>query len=84
MVDGSSVTINNNGYIPEANFYACTKNYMALNPVFASAVSMNTTETKISTATMSAVVKKVDGDEAIDMMDETRAIAELAPGNCFA
>lgn len=57
---------------------------MALNPVFASAVSMNAAETKISTATMSAVVKKVDGDVAIDMMDETREIAQLAPGNCFA
>jgi len=33
---------------------------------------------------MSAVVKQVDGAEAIQMMDEVRLIAAKAPGNCFA
>jgi len=45
---------------------------------------MNTNQTLIKTATMSAVVKQVEGDLAIKMMDETRAIAQSAPGNCFA
>lgn len=52
--------------------------------MFASSVTMNSDQTKISTANMSAVVKKVDGDAAIQMMDETRNIASYAPGNCFA
>jgi hypothetical protein len=60
------------------------KDYSALNPEFSNSVSMNTNQTLIKTATMSAAVKQVEGDVAIKMMDETRAIAQSAPGNCFA
>lgn len=60
------------------------KNYLPLNPGFANQVAMDAAETQIKTATMSAVVKQVLGDEAIRMMDEVREIANTAPGNCFA
>lgn len=45
---------------------------------------MDTDKKSITTAKMSAVVKQVDGDEAIKMMDAMRSIASKAPGNCFA
>jgi len=45
---------------------------------------MNAAGTLIQTATMSAVVKQVSGDEGIELMDSIRAVGELAPGNCFA
>lgn len=45
---------------------------------------MDTDKKFITTATMSAVVKQVDGVEAITMMDAMRSIASKAPGNCFA
>jgi len=45
---------------------------------------MNREETLIETATISAVVKQVSGDIAIEMMDSVRKVAEIAPGNCFA
>lgn len=45
---------------------------------------MNSDNTSIKTAKMSAVVINVDGDDGITMMEQMRNIAPLAPGNCFA
>jgi len=45
---------------------------------------MNSDNTAIKTAKMSAVVKTVDGNSGIKMMEEMRKIAPLAGGNSFA
>lgn len=87
-MNGSTVTLTDN-LIPEADFYPCLDTFLTANTQWNRSVAMTGDRTGIDTATLSAVLAKIEIDadfneNSIRMMGDMRAIATKGPNNTFA